>query len=246
MPNSKNYRMNANFKLILVSLLALCVSKNTNSQSMKVDSLTNLYIQAQTSNQLAQAEYYAAQKGSVNSQLITVIGTLGGSLIGLLGALFIAKINSSSEQKKQEKQILEERNKNLKIVASELMKKTAEGFHSLTWVLWIAKNTPEVCTPTLIDEHDQRMKNLYSEIAGAQVALAAYSKEIYEETEHIIRYLYRSDGEIGRIGNELRRTDSSYKAINRLGMMWQEVYIYSLDIPKKFSSALNLNLPTNS
>ncbi|HET9056186.1 MAG TPA: hypothetical protein VFN30_04990 [Chitinophagaceae bacterium] len=131
----------------------------------------------------------------------------------------------------------------MKIAASDLMKKTAEGFHSLTWVLWIAKNTPNECTSKIIEEHDKRMNKIYSEIAGAQVVLSAYSKKIYEDTEPIVRHLYHFDGELGRTAYGLKTPSTQSATIAQLGSMWKDIYTYSLNIPKKFADSMELALP---
>lgn len=231
-------------KIIFTLFLAFMAFETAKCQTNAgLDSLNKVYITAQTKNQLSQAEYYSKQSLSINSQWLTLFGALGGSIIGLLGALMIAKVNKKGENQKFDKQLEEERTRNMKIAASDLMKKTAEGFHSLTWVLWIAKNTQNECTTKIIEEHDKRMNKIYSEIAGAQVTLSAYSKKIYLDTEPIVRHLYHCDGELGRTAYGLKTPTTVSATIIQLGNMWQGVYTYSQEIPKKFAESMELILP---
>jgi hypothetical protein len=240
--NLKSKKMTS--KIIFTLLLEIISVETANCQiNTSLDSLNKIYITAQIKNQLSQAEYYNKQSQSINSQWLTLFGALGGSIIGLFGALMIAKANKKGENQKFEKQLQEDKTKNLKIAASDLMKKTAEGFHSVTWVLWIAKNTPKDCTSKIIEDHDKRMNKIYSEIAGAQVVLSAYSKNIYRDTESIIRHLYHCDGELGRTAYGLKNTLTESATITQLGIMWQDVYHYALDIPRKFADSMELALP---
>ncbi|MBS1509890.1 MAG: hypothetical protein JST86_03565 [Bacteroidetes bacterium] len=230
-------------KLFLTFFLGIITFEKVNCQpDTSLFNLNKTYVTAQTKNQLSQAEYYANQSHSINSQWLTLFGALGGSMIGFLGALIIAKVNKKSESQKFDKQLGEEKAKNLKIAASDLMKKTAEGFHSITWVLWIAKNTPNECSSKIIDDHDKRMNKIYAEIAGAQVVLSAYSKKIYQDTEPIVRHLYHCDGELGRTAYGLKTPATVSATITQLGNMWQGVYDYSLDIPKIFANSMELTI----
>jgi hypothetical protein len=230
-------------KLFFALFFGFITFETANCQiNASLDSLNKVYINAQTRNQLSQAEYYTKQSHSINSQWLTLFGALGGSIIGLFGALMIAKVNKKGENQKFDKQLQEEKTKNLRIAASDLMKKTAEGFHSLTWVLWIAKNTPNEFTPKIIEDHDKKMNKIYSEIAGAQVVLSAYNKKIYQDTEPIVRHLYHCDGELGRTAYGLKTQSTVSATITQLGSMWQDIYNYSLDIPKKFADSMQVIL----
>jgi hypothetical protein len=230
-------------KIFCALFWAFMTFETANCQTrVNLDSINQIYITAQTKNQLSQAEYYIKQSQSINSQWLTLFGALGGSIIGLLGAFMIAKVNKKGEIQKFNKQLQEEKTKNMKIAASDLMKKTAEGFHSLTWVLWIAKNTPNECSSTIIDEHDNKMNKIYSEIAGAQVVLSAYNKSIYENTEKIVRHLYTCDGDLGRTAYGLKTPERVSETITKLGNMWEDIYNYSLDIPKKFADSIDIIL----
>lgn len=92
-------------KIIFTLFWAFMTFETANCQTnVSPDSLNKVYITAQTKNLLSQAEYYRKQSRSINSQWLTLFGALGGSIIGLLGALMIAKANKKGENQKFDKQ----------------------------------------------------------------------------------------------------------------------------------------------
>ena len=92
-------------------------------------------------------------------------------------------------------------------------------------------------------DHDRLMNKLYSEITGAQVMLAAYSKKIYETTEETVNRLYWYDAKVASVAQELYNSNTKDKAIKELGELWERVYDFALGIPKELSSKLESQIP---
>lgn len=205
----------------------------------KSDSLSyqNAYVIAQTKNQLAQAKYYNRVPNSDN-QFTALLGTLITGFIALFSAFGIVVYNRKVEIKKNLLSQKEEQQKQQRIAAAELIKKTAEGFHAITWILWIAKITPKDFDENLVIDHDEKMNSIYSEIAGAQIILCSLSKSLYDETKEIVNRLYNYDGKVGKIASDLKNESLKSEVINKMGSLWQEVYTYSLELPKAFSEIL--------
>jgi len=246
--------------LIIACLLLVTVTVSAQVH-LSADSLNQQLTIAQTKNQLAQEAYYQRQGNNSFNLWIPVFGPVLGAIVALLSAYLIQKKSRAAEdarhallvteEKEKRKDFLkeekdkhdltlkEEHVKNTRIAASDLIKKTTEGYHSITWVLWIARNAKEDCKIELIQEHDIAMKKLYPEIAGAQIALAAYSKQVYEETEPIVRKLYNYDGAVGRIALKLKDDNTKAGGITELGELWPEVYNFAKEIPKTFADSLS-------
>ena len=173
----------------------------------------------------------------VRGILTILIRHQGSALHNFLFRSYIA------EREKTKNLQIQEHSKATRIAAAELIKKVAQGFHSLTWILWIAKNTPSLFEVKYVADHDRLMNKLYSEIAGAQVMLAAYSKKIYETTEETVNRLYWYDAKVASVAQELYNSNTKDKAIKELGELWERVYDFALGIPKELSSKLESQIP---
>jgi len=208
------------------------------------------FLISQIHNQEAQTEYYKRQPSSMNIQFIAIVGSLGVAMVGIL----IALINKKNEKeklmliKKDEKEKLElirinELIKDTRLMAAQMFEKTAEGFNSLNWILWVAKNTPNDFDIQLIKEHNQNMFKIYSELSGAQVKLSAYNKKLYVETKAVIHKLYHFDGIVGRLTPGVKNSDTKGDSVNQLGELWQEVFDFGECLPEVFSEILEKHCP---
>ena len=219
-------------KMKLGFILIVLLGSLTANSRPDSDSLYTELIKAQIKNQKAQAESYPKERSSINPAWIGVIGALAGSIIGLLGGILTTRIATKQELERVKK-----------IAAADLIKKTAEGFQSLTWILWIARHTPNEFKMSDIESHDKKMNDLYPQIAGAQIVLIAYSKELHTATKPIVEYLYAIDHNVAKIALGVRKEETSNKSIEELGLLWSTVYSYSETIPEKFAKSLKIDLP---
>jgi outer membrane murein-binding lipoprotein Lpp len=233
---------------VFLFLLMVTYSNLSSQQKLNQDSsqilLLNAKINAETRNQEAQANYYEKQPKSTNNQWVSVLGVLVAGLIAFLSAFILANKTAQNERVKNISMQELEYIRNTKIAAADCIKKVAEGFHNLTWILWIAKHTPQRFEAKHIEIHDKKMNTLYSEIVSAQVLLSGYSKQLFLDTEGIIRNLYNYDGMVGRIAIGLYEAAKKSQAIHELGSLWSAVSDYSNKIPSEFSSKIeNFSFP---
>ena len=163
---------------------------------------------------------------------------LAAGFVGFFSAVVLAAKNAKNAKEQDLKLQEAEHLKASRKAAAELIKKVAQGFHSLTWILWIAKHTPEFFEAKHVPDHDKGMNKLYSEIAGSQIMLAAYSKELYENTADLVNLLYAYDGKVATITPLLYDPSTKDQGTTDFGDLWAEVYLLSMDIPKNFSSKL--------
>jgi len=228
-------------KFYLVAFIIVAATRlhgQTNMRDSLHQSLIDSNLRAQTHNQLSQALYYSKLSTKPKTDLTPVISVLIAGLISFGSAAYLSIRSLRNEKEKslaiQENELLTAK----RLAASKLISKASQGFHSLTWVLWIARFTPDLLRETHVQEHDKKMNRLYSEIVAAQVNLAAYDKTLYESTKGIVDALYRFDANVGNVAAGLY-TSKRNKAIKQLGEMWQGVYNYLMGIPGLFSSRLH-------
>lgn len=224
-------------------------------------------IDAQIRNQEAQAEYYRRQSNPASSMLSAmsgVLGTLLGALIAFLGLRFQASHQSvledrrwqrarddehakweraqGEEEAKRRQTQEDERKKETRLAAADLSKKIAIAAHSMTWVLWIAKHDPKHLTRDIIDEHDQKMNVLYSDLVAAQVVVAALDQSLYEKTLPLVNLTYEYDGLISLFARDLNNAEN----VRELGDLWSRVYQFSKKVPDKFLGMLELKSEANN
>ena len=244
----------------ILTFYLICYSLNVAGQAVsRTDSIE--YFKAQVKNQVAQSNYYDRQSNSLIVQLATFFGSLFAGFV----ALFIALRNIKNENKKiasqreiedrklltaklEEAQKIEQINlyekiKVTRLAAADLMKKVAEGFHCLTWILWIAKNTRKDFSHQLIVDYNQKMNIIYSEISGFQVILAGHNKSLYEATEPLQQRLYKDDASANRLIDSIVNYKSDDPAIIALGEIWQDVYDFGNQLPKDVAKLLDQIAP---
>jgi hypothetical protein len=229
-----------------IFIVLLLVSLKTYGQNhLNTDSNRNLLdsnLRAQTINQLAQAEYYSKQKTRDNSNWISVLSVLVAGFISFGSAAYLSIRALRNEKEKTMELKRKEYLTEARLASSELISKVAQGLQSITWVLWIAKFTPNLFDNKVVIEHDKKMRAWYSEIVAAQVALAARNETLYTNTIEIVNSLYQFDGNLGGLVPGLYDNNKRNQAIKEIGEMWKEVYDYLQNIPSLFSTKLKTAL----
>lgn len=225
-------------KLLALLLVAIRLNGQGKLQDSLHLSLIDSNLKAQTQNQSSQAEYYSNLKTNSGTDLAPIFSVLLAGLISFGTAAYFSIQAIKKEKEKsiamQEKELLTAK----RLAASNLISKTAQGIHNITWVLWIARFTPDLFMDINVQEHDKKMNILYSEIVAAQVTLAAYDKDLYESTKEIVDELYGFDGNLGGAAGGLYRPAERKQAIKELGKMWPDVHEYLMSIPALFSAKL--------
>ncbi len=209
--------------------------------------LQNALLNAQVRQLDAQAAYYRTQSDAwhiVISALSSALGALLGALIAFLSLRAQAKFQARREDERLEQAKIEEREKwerdqatararEVRSATAELAKIIAMAANSMTWMLWIARHDKKRFLPKYIDEHDQYIKSLYSNIVAAQVALAAVDQQIYSESLQLVYKLYNIDAEIALCATRLP------ESIDELGNLWERSRIFEDEIPIVFSRIVN-------
>ena len=240
----RNTKTIANMKstLLLFMLFSFKAYGQDSTLLRRDRSLIDSNLRAQTINQLAQADYYSKSTQSGNTNWISIVSVLVAGIISFGSAAYFSIRALKNEKEKtielQRKEFLTE----ARIAASEFVSKTAQGIHSISWILWIAKFTPHLFENKIINEHDLKMRSLYKEIVSAQIILAARNKKLYETTLEIVASLYQFDGNLGGMAAGLHDSTKRNQAIKEMGEMWEEVYEYLQNIPSLFSAKLENNL----
>jgi uncharacterized protein YutD len=219
--------------LFLALICTISHSSTVKAQNTKTDSLTQLKIIAETKSQQSQAAYYSNQTDK--SDFTFLIPSLGSIIVGFIAfgsAWFISSRNKQNENSKHRAELFGQTETATRNAAAALMKKTAEGFHSITWVTWLAQFTSHNFKDELIAEHDARMNLIYTEIAGAQVVLYSYNDTLYQALQPIFTELYEKDAELGKIAGDLADSSKRTDAIKKIGELWKGVYDYSFQVPK--------------
>ena len=230
--------------LSFLTIVKYCFSQINNNDSATI-ALNRNYIEAQTKNQQAQTEYYKRQSNptsTILNGLVPVLGTILVALIGYLSLLAQSNRSLKNELKKIELAKEDEQQKNSKIYAAVLMKKTAVAMYNLCLIYWTAKYDRTAFNERLMRIHDNEMKVHYSEIASAQVMLSGYNKSFFDQTKDIVTKVNQYDGVLGELFVEYKEGNS--EAIKDIGNLWREVYNCCLDIPGQFASILQLGIST--
>src|SRR5437868_1746344 len=199
--------------------------------------------EAQINYYKAQADYYQNQAKLktfaqvVTSALPNMLGTIAGAAIALIGVWAQGIRQSRSEDKKWLREKKDETQKEARLAVSELIKKVAAGFHSMTWVLWIARFLPDHVTRKHISEHDTRLHAIYTKLVAAQSAVAALDESLYQKTKPLVDELYKYDARLALLAKDLR---TSREKVPELGNLWKEVYDYSNELAERVRGMLGL------
>lgn len=110
----------------------------------------------------------------------------------------------------------------------------------MTWLLWAAKHDVAGFSKTQVDEHDQRMNTLYSEIAAAQVVIAALDANTYNRTVPLTAELYTHDGAIAKLA--LHLPDSR----EALGLLWEDASNFETKVARGFIGLLEEEAPRST
>src|SRR6185295_17682634 len=74
-----------------------------------------------------------------------------------------------------------ESSRNLRLSIAEVAKKLAAGIHSICWLCWTAKYSPEELQPEHLQSYNKEIHLLLSELVGARVVLAALHEPTHTE-----------------------------------------------------------------
>lgn len=132
----------------------------------------------------------------------------------------------------------DERVKETGLAVAELAKRVTAAAHSLTWILWIAKHDSKSFRLALVREHDKRMNEIYTQLAGDQTSLAALDEAVYQKTWPVVGKIYYYDHQIGKMVAEGDLSDPANVA--RLGEWWRDVYAFSTSIPDEIARIMKL------
>lgn len=250
-------------KFILSIIIFILLGMSLAAQTPKDEELK----EAQKLNQEAQAKYYA-KLAEVNAWSSTLVTTLFSVIVVLasvaLQNVFLAIIEKrkwertqadeltkwqrlrDDEADKRHQEAKAEIRRESRQAAGDVIRKVSEAAQSMIWFLYIADNNAENFSYKLVAEHDERMKNLYAELAASQAVLASYDKTLYLKTKRLVTLIYSFDDQIAekaKIINDAEKKKNPGQYIEKvkdLGTLWKRVYDFSREIPGEFADILDI------
>lgn len=241
--------------LVFAALHALTVSAQSET-APDLAQLQGQLVKEQIESQRAQAAYYRKQTENKlgSDYLVTMLtnaaGTFFGAALALTGVLWTNRRNRRMEDLRWERSRSDELVKQVRLAAADLAKRVAAGAQATSWLLWIAKYEPENLTEKDISAFDREMKSLYSELVGAEVALAVLDKSLFDKMKPLVNSLYKLDQSIAEHTRHFKAgkksPDKTIETANRLGDLYPAAYKLQSTIPTAILDSVghSLELPS--
>lgn len=125
-----------------------------------------------------------------------------GAAIAALVALFVALYNSWRQSKLEYEKWLrareDETDKEFRLALADLTRKIVQGTHRIIWLAWKAKNEPKNLTEEDFILYDRQMAEIFPDIVGARVIVAALNRQVHAEITPFVRGLYSLDEEVAK------------------------------------------------
>jgi len=87
--------------------------------------------------------------------------------------------------------------KNIRLAVADVAKKIAAGIHSIAWLCWAAKHTPNEVTEKNLRAYDEEIHLILSELVGSRVILAALDNNTHSVLSPLMDKLYQLDVQVG-------------------------------------------------
>ncbi len=133
-----------------------------------------------------------------------------GATIAAIVALFVALLNSWRQSKLEHEKWLrareDETDKEFRLAIADLTKKIVQGTHQIIWLAWKAKNEPTNLKEEDFVMYDKQMAEIFPEIVGARIMVAALNQNVHSDITPFVRRLYALDEEVAKARILFRET----------------------------------------
>lgn len=203
-------------------------------------------------------EYYRRQGKdqpfwkSLAAGLPTMLGTLLGATLALLGVRWSSNRQWQLERDKWEKAQQLERDKwektqanelikEIRLASAELAKKIASALQAIMWLTWIGKFNTQALVEKDLDDYLSETKKLFNELVVAQAHLAALDPELYKKMLQLVAEVLTIDSTMTFAIQKFKDAgskDDKLVAAKELGSFYDKASKFYESIPDKFSKIL--------
>ena len=128
--------------------------------------------------------------------------------------------------------------RNLRQAVAEMTKRIAAGIHSMCWLCWVAKYSPEECDEVRLESYDREMHLILSDLVGTRVVVAALDDSIHTSLSPLAGKLYELDVTIGKA--KALYANSREKGIKALAELHDETLRFDKELLKAVTTLPSL------
>jgi hypothetical protein len=136
---------------------------------------------------------------AVNQQTAAILAAAIAALVALSVALYNSRRQSNLEYEKWLRTREDQIDKDFRLAVADLTRKIVQGTHQIFWLAWKAKHEPTYLTEEDFIMYDKRMAELFPDMVGSRIIVAALNQKVHTDMTPFISRLYDLDEEIAKI-----------------------------------------------
>jgi hypothetical protein len=130
--------------------------------------------------------------------IATIVGAIIAALAGSLGAALTVFAQRRLEQARWKRETSLALRTSLQDTVRQLTVAMESALHSMTWLAWAARISPEQFTAARVRSYDSEMHRLLPEIAGSLAVVVMLDSKAYAGLKAIADELFALDARIGK------------------------------------------------
>lgn len=134
----------------------------------------------------------------MNQQTAVILGAAIAALVAFCVALYNSRRQSKLEYEKWLRTREDQIDKDFRLAVADLTRKIAQGTHQIIWLAWKAKNEPTNLTEEDFVMYDKKMGELFPDIVGSRIIVAALNRKVHDEITPFVKRLYILDEEVAK------------------------------------------------
>ncbi|MDT4895518.1 MAG: hypothetical protein QOH25_595 [Acidobacteriota bacterium] len=142
----------------------------------------------------------------MNPQTAAIFGAAIAAIVALSVALYNSWRQSKLEYEKWLRAREDQTDKEFRLAVADLTKKIVQGTHRIIWLAWKAKNEPTNLTEEDFIMYDKQMAEIFPDIVGSRIIVAALNQKVHIEITPFVRRLYALDEEVAKARILFRET----------------------------------------
>lgn len=142
----------------------------------------------------------------MNSPTAAILGAAIAAFVAFVVALYNGSRQSKLESERWLRAREDEADREFRVAVADLTRKIAQGNHRIVWLAWKARNEPASLTDDDFRMYDEQMAELFPDIVGSRVIVAALNKQVHAEISHFVNDLYSLDARVARARNLFKAT----------------------------------------
>jgi hypothetical protein len=175
----------------------------------------------------------------MNPQTAAILGAAIAAIVALSVALYNSWRQSKLEDEKWLRAREDQTDKEFRLAVADLTKKIVQGTHRIIWLAWKAKNEPTNLTEDDFITYDKEMAEIFPDIVGSRIIVAALNRKVHIEITPFVRRLYALDEEVAKARILFKETPE--KGTATLADCYDKTINFDSDLLMRVTDIVGLN-----